>query len=248
MKISNNCFAITGLYCVTPWSVNAGFIVGDKKTLVIDAGSNYISARTIYGYAKTAKPSNEMMLINTEKHLDHIGGNGLFRENNVDIYGHFLLNRKQEDLANWIVGINGSIAEERRRHANEGAIAFEKTEIVNPNCRIEKEGEIDLGGIAAKVLMTTGHTDTNISVYCEQDNVLFCGDCIVQKLIPNIEEDGIEMLNAWGKSLEKIAELQPDILVPGHGDIIYGKNILEEIERTRKILTETIKAKGKRND
>lgn len=248
LKIANNCFAITGLYCVAPWSVNAGFIVGDKKTLVIDAGSNYVSARTIYGYAKITKPGNEMMLINTEKHLDHIGGNGLFRENNIDIFGHLLVNRKQEDLEIWIVEINRGISEEMRRNANEGAIAFEKTEIVNPNCTLEKEVDIDLGGITAKILMTTGHTDTNISIYCEQDKVLYCGDCVVKKFMPNIEEDSIEMLNSWLRSLERIAGMKVDVLVPGHGDIIYEKDKIKEIERIKKILTDKIMLKDRSND
>jgi glyoxylase-like metal-dependent hydrolase (beta-lactamase superfamily II) len=248
LNIANNCFAITGLYCVAPWSVNAGFIVGDKKTLVIDSGSNYVSARTIYGYAKIAKPGNEIMLINTEKHLDHIGGNSLFRENNVDVFGHILVNRKQEDLEKWIVEINSGIPEESRRNANEGAIAFEKTEIVNPNCLIEGEMDVDLGGIVAKILMTPGHTDTNISIFCEPDKVLYCGDCVVQKFMPNIEENGIEMMNSWMKSLEKIAGLELDILVPGHGDILYGKNIRKEIERIRKILIDNSKIISKKND
>jgi len=119
---------------------------------------------------------------------------------------------------------------------------------VNPNCKLEKEVDFDLGGTTAKVLMTTGHTDTNISIYCEQDKVLYCGDCVLQRFLPNIEEGNIKMLNSWMKSLEKIAELKVDILVPGHGDIIYKKDIMKENQRMRKILTDKIKVTSKRND
>ncbi len=67
MKLTENCYAVTGLYYETPWNVNAGFIVGGKKTLVIDSGSNAISAQTVYGYANIAGPGNELVLINTER-------------------------------------------------------------------------------------------------------------------------------------------------------------------------------------
>jgi hypothetical protein len=49
MKISEHCHAVTGLYFIPPWSVNSGFILGDKMTIVVDTGSNYLSEKTIYG-------------------------------------------------------------------------------------------------------------------------------------------------------------------------------------------------------
>ncbi|MFZ1979039.1 MAG: MBL fold metallo-hydrolase [Bacteroidota bacterium] len=72
MKFTDNCYAITGLYYIPPWSVNAGFIAGKKKTLIVDTGGSTISAQTIDGYASSVRPGNEIIVINTEKHLDHI--------------------------------------------------------------------------------------------------------------------------------------------------------------------------------
>src|SRR4051812_21732241 len=99
MKISQHCYAITGLSFIPPWTVNAGFITGGAATLVVDTGANMQAARTIYGYARSARPTNDLFVVNTERHLDHISGNSLFRELDIDIYGHHAIARSEEDLA-----------------------------------------------------------------------------------------------------------------------------------------------------
>ena len=74
MKISDSCYAILGLYYLPPWGVNSGFVVGRERTLIIDTGSNSYSAETIYGYARAAGGANRIEVINTERHMDHLGG------------------------------------------------------------------------------------------------------------------------------------------------------------------------------
>ena len=56
MKISKTSYAITGLGAIPPWVVNAGFIVGQPKTLIIDTGMNRLAAQTIHGYAMAVRP------------------------------------------------------------------------------------------------------------------------------------------------------------------------------------------------
>jgi len=242
MKISTNCFAVTGLYYAPPWTVNAGFITGDKKTLIIDSGSNYISAQTIYGYAQTVKPDNEIILINTEKHLDHIGGNSYFCEKGINIYGHFLINREQNELTESIKKMNSLITNKVRNYAEEACIAFEKTDIINPDHKISDDMEMDLGKCGIQIIMTPGHTKTNLSVYNKKEKVLFCGDAVLPKFIPGLE-DGTDLdWNIWIQTLEKIKLMDIDFVVPGHGNVIIGKdNVLNEIERTKIILLNAIK-------
>ena len=44
MKVSRHCYAVTGLAFLPPWSVNAGLIAGQAKTLVVDTGANMQAA------------------------------------------------------------------------------------------------------------------------------------------------------------------------------------------------------------
>ncbi len=88
MRISERCYAVTGLAYALPWVVNAGFIVGDEETLIVDTGANALAAGTIHGYASAVRPDNRLRVVNTEKHFDHIGGNGFFAELEIPIHGH----------------------------------------------------------------------------------------------------------------------------------------------------------------
>src|ERR1035441_3680942 len=88
MRVSPRCYAVTGLGYSPPWCVNAGFIAGDNQTLVVDTGGNALAGQTIHGYATAVRPTNRLRVINTEKHFDHIGGNGFFRAQAVEIWGH----------------------------------------------------------------------------------------------------------------------------------------------------------------
>ena len=49
MKLSDRCYAVTGLGYSAPWSVNSGFIVGDDITLVVDTGASALSGSTVHG-------------------------------------------------------------------------------------------------------------------------------------------------------------------------------------------------------
>ncbi len=236
MKISKNCFAVTGLYFYTPWTVNTGFIAGNARTLFIDSGANYLSAQTIYGYGASVKGSNDFILINTEKHFDHIGGNCYFAEKHIPIYGHSKIQRSQKDFNEMILSENDRVDEIKRKNNKEALIPFRDTKIVNPDWHFTSDFNIDLGNIQAKILLTPGHTETNISVYCPSDKVLYCGDCVLRDFLPNTSEGDI---NQWIASLEKIETLGCEIIVPGHGNVIIGKeNIAKEINRIKKYISD----------
>ncbi len=234
MKISDKCFALTGLFYLPPWTVNSGFIVGDNETLVIDSSGTYLSAQTIFGYASLARPLNKIILINTEKHLDHIGGNSFFAEKGIPIYGHELICRKESELESQLTeAVNfANFADPKR--ADEGKIAFEGTRIVNPTYRISDAMSFQLGKLNVDVILTPGHTDTNISIYCPSEGVVYVGDCILNEYCPNTAEANRKK---WLNSLEIIEDLNVDTLVPGHGDVIRGRSKIQgAIVKIRKIL------------
>ena len=38
MKLTRRCHAALGLACIPPWTVNAGLVAGDRRTLIVDTG------------------------------------------------------------------------------------------------------------------------------------------------------------------------------------------------------------------
>ena len=164
MLLSNRCFAVTGLGYLPPWTVNAGFITGDETTLVVDTGANAAAAASIYGYASIARPSNRLVVLDTERHFDHIGGNAYFRERGIDVHGHAGIQRTEDEFRAEISEFNAEISNPARRLRHESEIFFHETRLANPNCPITGDARMNLGSCEVEILLTPGHTPSNISV------------------------------------------------------------------------------------
>ncbi|HUB83573.1 MAG TPA: MBL fold metallo-hydrolase [Bryobacteraceae bacterium] len=241
MRLSPHCYAVTGLAYSPPWCVNAGFIVGDVETLVIDTGGNALAGQTVHGYALAARPENRLRVLNTEKHFDHIGGNTFFRVRGIDIWGHHALARTPAEFAAEISEFNNGIPNAQRRAAGEAAAFFHGTQLTNPNRAIEHEIRLELGNCAVEILLTPGHTDTNISAWAPDDGVLFTGDCLIAEYIPNLDAGGPADWEIWLASIDRLEALRPETLVMGHGPIAGGSEVRKVIERVRGVLREAIR-------
>jgi glyoxylase-like metal-dependent hydrolase (beta-lactamase superfamily II) len=240
MRLTYHCFAITGLGYVSPWCVNAGFIVGDEMTLVVDTGGNILAAQSIYGYVYTARPGNKLRVINTEKHFDHIGGNSFFRELGIDVWGHAGIARTPNEFQAEIAEFNDSIPDPVRRSRNEARAFYYRTNLTNPNCPIDKAMTFDLGSRKVEILLTPGHTPTNLSVWVPEDGVLYTGDCVVREYLPNLDSGGSADWQLWLDSLDRLERLKPNFVVGGHGPVSRGDEIPAAIDSMRKVLKESI--------
>jgi glyoxylase-like metal-dependent hydrolase (beta-lactamase superfamily II) len=242
MRLSDRSFAITGLGYLPPWTVNAGFITGDDTTLIVDAGANAAAASTIHGYASMARPSNRLLVLNTERHFDHIGGNGYFRQRGIDVHGHASIQRTADEFRTEIADFNGEISNPARRSRHESQIFYHETHLANPNCLIDEDSHMDLGGCEVEILLTPGHTPSNLSVYVPSDGVLFSGDCLVNGYLPNLDAGSVADWQIWLKSLDRLAGLAPLIVVPGHGPVANGDEVPRLIESLREVLRQSIEA------
>jgi len=79
--------------------------------------------------------------------------------------------------------------------------------------RVLKDGEhIRVADLDAMVILTPGHSNDSLCLYCEGDGILFVGDSpIVIQTRDNTYED------AFLRSLERISALDVKAIYPGHG-------------------------------
>ncbi|HYL34709.1 MAG TPA: MBL fold metallo-hydrolase [Bryobacteraceae bacterium] len=240
MRLSDRCFAVTGLGYIPPWSVNAGLIAGSEITLIVDTGSNAAAAGTIHGYASAVRPGNQLRVINTERHFDHIGGNGYFRELGIDVYGHANIRRTEDEFRNEIAEFNARIPDPVRRAREEARAFYAATRQVNPNRPIDQDTRMDLGDCEVEILLTPGHTPTNLSVWAPREGVLFCGDCLVNEYLPNLDAGGPREWRQWLHSLDRIAQLAPTVVMCGHGPVARGGQVANLIGSVRSVLEQAI--------
>jgi cyclase len=220
--------------------VNAGFVAGDNLTLVIDTGGNMLAAQTVHGYASAARPGNQLRVINTEKHFDHIGGNGFFRDHGIDVWGHVEAVRTSDEFQAEIAEFNDAIPNQARRERVEARAFFHATHLANPNRHIHSDTQFDLGGCTAEILLTPGHTATNLSVWVSGDRVLFTGDCLINEYLPNLDAGTPADWRIWLESLKRIETLDSAIVVPGHGPVARGDEVPVIVDRVRRVLEESI--------
>jgi cyclase len=240
VRIAERCYAVTGLGYSTPWCVNAGFVVGEEVTLVVDTGANALAAQTLFGYATAVRPVNRFLAINTEKHFDHIGGNAFFLDRGVDVWGHERIARTAEEFAAEVAEFNGGILNPVRKERGEAAAFFHGTRLQNPNRALAGGSRFDLGGCHVEILMTPGHTETNLSVWVPDDRVLFTGDCLIREYLPNLGAGTVADWRIWLDSLRRIERLSPACVVTGHGPVSRGSEVLEMIASVRQVLEEAI--------
>ena len=71
------------------------------------------------------------------------------------------------------------------------------------------------GGVSLRALFTPGHEEDHVCYYLRADKVLFSGDNILGN-----SSSSVRNLKEYMNSLETLAGLKPDILCPGHGQVI----------------------------
>jgi glyoxylase-like metal-dependent hydrolase (beta-lactamase superfamily II) len=102
----------------------------------------------------------------------------------------------------------------------------------------------EVGHYQLEVVATPGHTNGHISLYEPEKKLFFSGDHVLGDITPNIQawSDAHDPLATYLTSLEKAAELDVELCLPGHRSLIedFGKRIEELVEHHRVRANEVI--------
>ncbi len=98
-----------------------------------------------------------------------------------------------------------------------GDFEFSGLELVPPNRTFERELTLEVGGKAVQLIeVGPAHTRGDAMVYLPAERVLFAGDVLFIGGHPILWEGPA---GNWVRALERIEELDPEVIVPGHGPI-----------------------------
>lgn len=186
--ISTNCYIV--------------FCERTREAVVIDPGFDRFDEDIVLGKIRELGLSVKY-IINTHGHIDHISGNAkLKRETGAKIAVH-------ADDAEMLI--------DPSKNYFIGAL-FSTYGVSPPDILLKDGDEIRVGDIRIRVLHTPGHTPGSISLYIEEEGVVFTGDTLFAGSIGRTDLPGSSHEKIMRSIREKLLSLPDETRVyPGHG-------------------------------
>jgi glyoxylase-like metal-dependent hydrolase (beta-lactamase superfamily II) len=219
--------------------VNSYLLEDRAGCMLVDCGIYQPTEEPAHGWDEVVgalracghEPGDVKRLVVTHPHVDHYGMAGRF----VEETGAALV-MHQGSRADLEAYRDPAGAAQRLGHLLEDygvppdesneLTAFEDwrayvSNVVDPTTAVAGGESLDCGGRSWTVVHTPGHSASHICLFSEEDRLLLSGDHLLPTVTPHIDfaegnGDG-DALGDYLDSLEKVAALEPSLVLPGHG-------------------------------
>lgn len=184
---------------------NSGFVIGTDGVLVVDSFEEPAAARALLEviHAKTQLPVR--YVIDTHYHLDHVAGNGVYRDAGAVIMA-------QRNVRAWERTENFKFFGDRITPQQKRMVES----YVLPEVVYRDGIEIYLGQRKVVVRVLPGHTGGDSIVYVSDANVVFTGDLFWNHCLPNLIDANTKAQIASDDTFVK--DYPHATFVPGHGE------------------------------
>jgi glyoxylase-like metal-dependent hydrolase (beta-lactamase superfamily II) len=212
---------------------NTGIIIGDDSVMVIDAQATPVMAQDVIRRIRevTNKPIRYVLL--THYHAVRVMGASAYKaEQIIASQGTYelIVERGEADFK--------SEVERFPRLFN----AVESVPgLTWPTLVFKDDMTLYMGKLEVKIMhLGRGHTKGDTVVWLPKEKVLFSGDLVEYAATPYT---GDAYLTDWPATLDAIAALKPEALVPGRGAALKGaKQVAEGLNGTRAFVTQMFDA------
>ena len=207
-RLSDRCIIVREINKYGPLNITA--LTTKKGIVVIDTGSRVEVTHDIRGrIEKEFGRSDFKYLINTHGHLDHAGGNQVFRD--AEIIGHV----KSIDAMRWHLNIR-----KKRDDVEEGFV------LTPPTITFNEKLTIDMGDITAELIyLGQAHSGGDILIFIPEEKLLLVGDTFDYNFLPYIDSQNSDDVERWIKILDLICKREGGVktVIPGHREKFDGK-------------------------
>ena len=204
-----------------PLVPNIGIIVGTDSVLVVDCGLGIDSAENVLNVTRELAPGRQIILTVTHAHPEHGFGAQVFRDEAHIFYNSLQRDYLMRSAQTLLAGFREGVLPPAHVHLLDGI------EPTPPHKTYDGAGAtIDLGGREVQFrTWGTAHSPGDQVVYLAQEGILFAGDLLEERMFPIVPNfppmigaEDID-LTQWEVALNDIMELQPQLIVPGHGNL-----------------------------
>lgn len=245
-KVADGVYLFTTTpYADVGLSGNSVAILSDEGVLVFDSNATPETAATVLAEIRKLTDRPVRYLVNSHWHWDHWGGNQTYqaafpglqiithektRELMLTVEPRWNDKGLKQDLPQFLDGFEKQIAAAKAKNASPERIKSAEERLVvdrnflaqklalhktYPNVTFSGSMTIILGGREIQVLHAQAITTGDTYLYLPKEKVLVTGDIL---LSPYPFAIGGTYPAEWLTTLEKLAALAPNVIIPGHGD------------------------------
>ncbi|MEA3470090.1 MAG: alkyl sulfatase dimerization domain-containing protein [Thermodesulfobacteriota bacterium] len=230
---------------------NSILIEGDDGVIIVDTLESVEAAIPVKKAFDSITSKPVKAIIYTHNHADHIFGATVFAgDDNPDVYSHettlYYIDRILSIIRPTIYRRSmrqfGTLLPEGGLiNAGIGPrLVYDMTKttgLMRPNRTFSGERlDLEIAGVKLELFLAPGETNDQIFVWLPEKKTLLCADNYY-KSFPNlyaIRGTAYRDLNLWVKSIDKMRQLRPEYLVPGHTRPVTGAdNIYETLTNYR---------------
>ncbi|MGZ9189771.1 MAG: MBL fold metallo-hydrolase [Nitrospira sp.] len=236
-QVSTHCYAALNeknRVC----DANSGFI-NRAGGVLVDTQSDLGHARQMIGLFGRVWPAMPKQVINTHEDADHVWGNQLFK--GAEIIAHRSVRERMTHVADpretrkLLHGVSKYLTRQILKVVHPGLAAagqqlledynFDGIELVLPTTLFDTRYELDLDGMEVHLIYVGPcHQVGDTIIHVPQEGVVFAGDVVFRQCTPMGWTGSYEK---WFQCLDFIAQLNPEVIVPGHGPLCGLEGIKE---------------------
>jgi cyclase len=228
-QVSNNCFAVLcekNRVC----DANSG-LVNRGGGVVIDTQSDLPHGRQMIEMFSKVWPAMPKRVVNTHEDADHVWGNQLFE--GAEIIAHRSLPERMKQVANpeelqhLLHGVANASTRQALQAQHPGLVAagqqlledynFDGIKLVLPTTLFDARYELNLDGTEVHLIYVGPcHQIGDTIVHVPKEGVVFAGDVLFRLCTPM---GWVGTYEKWFHCLDLIIQLNPKVIVPGHGPL-----------------------------
>ena len=250
-RIRDDVYIAIGTGALTVMS-NAAIVINEDDVLLVDSHVSPAGAYALLQELRQITPKPVRYVVNSHYHFDHAHGNQVYGPE-VEIIRHEYTRQALESglslqgrtHARFLAPIPGRVAslqaeldttsnpqarEElaaRLRIQENFLAATNAVEPTPPTITLDRRLTLFRGGREIRMeFLGRGHTAGDVVVYLPQERVVMTGDL----LYSGLSYMGNAYIPDWIETLEKLKELDFDVILPGHGPPVRDRAVIDHFQ------------------